>query len=120
MDMFSTKIKTMFKEERKVSMDRLKIAILDTGIDHEHKFIDGIKNRLPRVLMECCSFVGPSEDAESEARTQDTDGHGTHIAGLVMKLAPCAKIYIARISETRKVPLRNRIADVGTPVKYEV
>jgi hypothetical protein len=113
MGMFSKNIKDMFQKEREGSMGRVKIAILDTGVDHKHVFIDGAKSgEVPR-LIECCSFVGDSDGATDNSRTQDTDGHGTHIAGLIMDLAPCAEIYVAKISNERKVyKEKNRIADV--------
>ncbi|PMD24617.1 subtilisin-like protein [Hyaloscypha hepaticicola] len=112
MKMFSKNIKDMFEKEREGSMGRVKIAILDTGVDHKHLLIDGAKSgEVPR-LIECCSFVGDSDGATDNSRTQDTDGHGTHIAGLIMELAPCAEMYIAKISNDRKVyKEKNRIAD---------
>jgi hypothetical protein len=118
MKMFEKNIKTMFEKERKRSMGRIKIAILDTGVDHKHVFIKAVKEAEVPRLLECCSFVGDSEGATDDTRTQDSDGHGTHIAGLVMTLAPCAEIYVAKISETRKVPVRNRIAEVSRLANY--
>ena len=92
-------------------MSKIKIAILDTGVDHKHSYIAGAKHG--EVLKECCSFVGPSEGATDDTRTQDSEGHGTFIVGLITQLAPCAEIYVAKISETRDVPVRSRIADVS-------
>jgi subtilisin family serine protease len=89
---------------------KVKIAILDTGVDHKHETISGyIENQ---VIRGCCGFVG--EIDESKEATQDTDGHGTHIAGLVARIAPWAEIYIAKVAEGSVVPYRNLIPNVRT------
>ena len=72
----------------------VRIAILDSGLDLENPFI--IENQqLPNpCIKEVRSFVhgtGPYD-------VQDEIGHGTHALGLLLKVAPRAEIYVARIA----------------------
>jgi hypothetical protein len=86
----------------------VKIAVLDTGIDLFHEdfqmarassfvsgkptFVEGEPPQIKRI-MEWQSFCGDKEDI------QDVDGHGTQVAGIILRLAPKAVLYIARICE---------------------
>ncbi|KAI1460750.1 ankyrin [Annulohypoxylon moriforme] len=92
-----------FKEKDK----RIRVAILDTGIDIDHedwlqpralrfehgkpvpaigepRQIDRIKNKM--------NFCGGSE-----TDIQDVDGHGTQVSSIILRLAPRADIDIARV-----------------------
>ncbi|KAI0439844.1 hypothetical protein F4803DRAFT_553624 [Xylaria telfairii] len=82
---------------------RIRIAILDTGIDQGNGdirgLVDGIndsrkKQKLPRMdwnpIKGIKSFTG--DDGVDEF------GHGTHVAGLVLQTAPDADLYIAKVS----------------------
>jgi serine protease AprX len=56
------------------------VGVADTGIDHRHRDFDGrISGRVSRVR--------PQND------TSDPDGHGTHVAGCILGVAPKAKLY---------------------------
>lgn len=44
------------------------------------------------------NYVG-GEDGIDENDVQDLDGHGTQVAGIILRLAPKAELYIARICE---------------------
>lgn len=66
---------------------RIKIAILDTGIDMSN---DWIKQRKGRIQ---CWPAGSDCD--------DKDGHGTHVAHLLLRLAPHAHLRICKVSRTR-------------------
>lgn len=46
--------------------------------------------------MDLKNFFGPPG---TEADVMDTHGHGTQVAGIILRLAPRAEVYIARISE---------------------
>jgi len=67
--------------------NRVKIAILDTGIDMTENVIRGYKQR---IIAQ--SFL-PNEN-----EVQDLHGHGTHAAGLLLRVARNADIYVARIT----------------------
>jgi subtilisin family serine protease len=86
---------------------RIRIAVLDTGVDSTHPFIKAaIKhNRIKRVE----SFV------EGVKGTHDSHGHGTHIAALLLEIAPDSQLYIAKVAEGGKIPANHKIADVSMP-----
>ena len=67
--------------------DRVKIAILDSGIDLNENYI--VMNR-DRIKYR--SFVSGEEGIE------DLIGHGTHTAALLLKVAPNSNIFVARIT----------------------
>ncbi|KAF5024992.1 hypothetical protein F66182_2943 [Fusarium sp. NRRL 66182] len=88
----------------------VKIAILDTGIDLDHPDFNqrarrrtkiaatSLPEEIQRDRIEVCkNFTGGSENDVT-----DDDGHGTHIAGLILTIAPRAKLYIAKVSSSPK------------------
>ena len=105
---------------RPEDVQRVRIAILDTGIDAEHPYIqkkwlrpeydksnNGIEDRGYR------DFV-----SEEPSRPVDNDGHGTHKAGIILKMAPEASLHVARVADNntsiqRDELLASRIAKVG-------
>jgi subtilisin family serine protease len=75
---------------------RVRIAILDSGVDIEHPFFQH-EDRKDRLKKENCrSFIGPS----SVVGHEDEVGHGTHATGILLAVAPEADIYVARISQS--------------------
>lgn len=78
------------------SHKRIKICIIDTGIDITHPSLKAAK--LMGNLGEMKSFKGDSEDLNDEI------GHGTHIAELVLTLAPEAILYVAKVAVKRVMP----------------
>ncbi|KAI1842174.1 hypothetical protein JX266_011582 [Neoarthrinium moseri] len=89
----------------------VKIAILDTGIDTNHedfsqpralRFENGQpisdeSGRAPKqidLIKGCKNFCG---DGRAESDTTDLDGHGTAVAGIILRLAPRSEFYIARV-----------------------
>lgn len=73
---------------------RVKVAILDTGIDTGHHLIQARKERIKDVR----TWVGGLGGKE-DRRAGDSSGHGTHIANLLLDMAPDTDIYIARIAK---------------------
>jgi subtilisin family serine protease len=67
------------------------IAILDTGIDLSHPMLVG-----KIAEGDCWDFVSES------ANVGDEVGHGTHTTSLLLKTAPRARIFCARVWRTRK------------------
>ncbi|KAK7424469.1 hypothetical protein QQX98_000434 [Neonectria punicea] len=70
---------------------RIKVAILDTGIDVRHAAFEDTT-----VKQE--DFLDPQGDAFDE------HGHGTYCAGLLCKVAPEAEIYVARVLNGGEAP----------------
>jgi subtilisin family serine protease len=66
----------------------VKVAILDTGIDATHPDVRESKHQIKAFK----SWLTSGD-------THDSFGHGTHIAGLLLELAPDAELYIAKIAE---------------------
>lgn len=76
--------------------DKIRIAILDTGIDLGHPYFDekyrkGSTKSRREIVDECKSFL-PGKNGD-----EDAHGHGTHAASLLLRLAPNAKVYVARV-----------------------
>jgi Subtilase family len=96
---------------------RLKIAILDTGIDmkgtdancHIHEDFRQKRAISFRDGMPCPDTEGTPQYQRikgmrnfcsgGEAEVQDLDGHGTAVAGIILRLAPETHLYIARICD---------------------
>ncbi|KAH7159147.1 peptidase S8/S53 domain-containing protein, partial [Fusarium sp. MPI-SDFR-AT-0072] len=71
---------------------RIRIAVLDSGVNEGISLIcQAIKTNHINSLKSK-SFVG----RESNWR-QDSDGHGSHIVQLLLKVAPMAEIYVGKI-----------------------
>jgi subtilisin family serine protease len=79
----------------------VKIAVLDTGLDLGHPFIQGAKR-----IKEARNFV------DHHSSMADTHGHGTHVAALLLKVAPYAQIYVAKVATAENIPKDHRIAEV--------
>ncbi|PON23057.1 hypothetical protein TGAM01_v208062 [Trichoderma gamsii] len=54
-------------------------------------------------IMECCGFVSDRESLPDSLDYEDFDGHGTHVTRLILKAAPSAEIFIAKISNGRNI-----------------
>lgn len=74
--------------------DPVRIAILDSGIDTENPFLIEDQQRADPRIKEARSFIHGTEPHE----IRDEIGHGTHALGLLLKVAPGAEIYVARIA----------------------
>jgi hypothetical protein len=74
---------------------KVKIAILDTGIDLSHEWI---KLKLKDHNGKNKDFI--QEDAEDESvPPQDSCGHGTYAAGIILQLTPHVDLHVARVFE---------------------
>jgi hypothetical protein len=104
---------------------RTRIAILDTGICLPEEAKDlGYTNRIIKTK----SWLGDNttDDPELRLGDRDLDGHGTHAAGLLLKVAPEAEIYVARVFKGKKElkgtimaeVFHHRIANVGDQSAY--
>ncbi|RDW57735.1 hypothetical protein BP5796_12536 [Coleophoma crateriformis] len=85
--MYAKRTQPVLKARRNNDYKRIRIAVLDTGIDLDHPIIAKCKIR----IANCRSWV------VDDASVSDTHGHGTHIASVLLKLAPSADLYVARV-----------------------
>ncbi|OAA69771.1 Peptidase S8/S53, subtilisin/kexin/sedolisin [Cordyceps fumosorosea ARSEF 2679] len=78
---------------------RVKIAILDTGIHLCHDdFKEDEEKGTGNIFVK--DFLPRASRTIPEAN--DEDGHGTHCAGLLRRVAPAADIYVAKIAHDKK------------------
>jgi subtilisin family serine protease len=94
-----------FKENDKP----VKVAVLDTGLDLLHKdwpLARALRfensqpvrdSREPSQLSRIKLWKDFCGRPESQSSWTDVDGHGTQVAGLILRIAPRAELYIARI-----------------------
>ncbi|KAH7025646.1 uncharacterized protein B0I36DRAFT_293233 [Microdochium trichocladiopsis] len=75
---------------------RVKIAILDTGVDLNHFDIQANFDRIKARM----DFVRGGSDRQSQ-NTSDLNGHGTFVTDLVLQYARDADIYVAKIADKR-------------------
>ncbi|KAL8375692.1 hypothetical protein RB595_007009 [Gaeumannomyces hyphopodioides] len=98
-----------FISHMKTFLDRVRVAIIDTGLYIEEAEID--KEGDPfldhpdvqsRVVAQR-NFFSP-DDADSDPdpdNCEDEHGHGTQVARLVLKFAPRAEVVVAKISNSK-------------------
>lgn len=84
---------------------RVKIAVLDTGVDSTHNSIKAAKKGKRITILQ--SYV------DGDSSSEDSCGHGTHVATLLLKVAPEAHLYIAKVASGNKIPPNHKIADVS-------
>lgn len=75
----------MEHRQRSAGLKAVRVAILDSGIDMFNPIFQ-------KTVVGRKSFVGGAHDFF------DFDGHGSHIAGLILKVAPHAELLIARVT----------------------
>jgi subtilisin family serine protease len=66
-----------------------RIAILDTGIDFRHE--PTLKYKNSKQITATKSWI------QGRPGTVDNDGHGTHAAMLLLKVAPQVELYVAKV-----------------------
>jgi hypothetical protein len=91
-----------FPKENETAHGRVTVAVLDTGFEPPEPKMDTYRdfNR----IRESKSWIakGEGELCDQESWNKDLDGHGTHVAELLLTVAPVADIHIARVFKTRK------------------
>lgn len=77
------------------TFEPVRIAILDSGFDPENPLLMTEDQRPDPRIKAARSFVHETELHD----IRDEIGHGTHALGLLLKVATCAEMYIARIAK---------------------
>jgi hypothetical protein len=77
----------------KQTPQHIRIAVLDTGVDPMDVMIKAAKSR----IIDKRSWVGSPDSCD------DTYGHGTHVARLLLSMAPAAQIFVAKITDNKHV-----------------
>lgn len=72
----------------------VRIAVLDSGVDMSDPLVKGAAKRIKEKRN------WTDDDPENWT---DTYGHGTHVARLLIRVAPAAEIYIARVSTAKEI-----------------
>ncbi|KAF2963179.1 hypothetical protein GQX73_g10399 [Xylaria multiplex] len=99
------------KNKKVQHIDPIRIAILDTGVDSTDNLIKGA---LRTRIKDQRNFTGSSPTDHV-----DTYGHGTHVARLLLKMAPSADIFIAKISEGKHLD-GDRMSSIARAIDYAV
>lgn len=79
------------RERYKDGYVRVKVAIIDTGIDASHPLLKIFEEN---GQIRCKSWI------DGEPANTDDNGHGTHVAHSLLKVAPRAELYIAKVFKT--------------------
>lgn len=78
---------------RKDNQRRVRVAILDTGVDGTHPEI--------QLALEKKKIVAYRGFPDYLDPLRDRNGHGTHGASVLLKTAPNAAIYVARMFDNK-------------------
>jgi subtilisin family serine protease len=87
------RVSTDVRARRKDDDIRIKIAILDTGIDETHQQVKAALNPNSPTIVGCKGFP------DYLLPLRDQNGHGTYGASLILKVAPDVDLFIARVSD---------------------
>jgi hypothetical protein len=86
---------------------RVKIAVLDTGVCSNHPTMEKHQNRLKDLR----NFV------DGQGGVKDDHGHGTLTTSLLLRVAPKAEVYVAKVwDDKRKVVDAKAVAEVGARI----
>ncbi|KAI5460412.1 peptidase S8/S53, subtilisin/kexin/sedolisin [Mariannaea sp. PMI_226] len=114
-----------YRRQRTLSGERIRIAVLDTGYDPESIFfsskvrkqrIKGWNDYVKKIVADT-DEVEEFDSVKTTATPEDNDGHGTHVLSVLMKVAPAADIYVARIARKTK-DLQNASQNIADAIKW--
>ncbi|KAK0123908.1 hypothetical protein ONS95_008900 [Cadophora gregata] len=103
MALLKTKFHNHFQKKSDIVHDSVKIAVLDTGLDTTIPTLKGAINQKRIKVVK--SFVAGDPD------TADEFGHGTHVASLLLKVAPRAQVFVLKIAKTDEILSTKSVAD---------
>ncbi|KAF2633125.1 subtilisin-like protein, partial [Macroventuria anomochaeta] len=77
---------------------RIKIAILDSGLDKEHNDIRSARERIRVFDRSEKDPHKPRFKKLNHAAISDSVGHGTHVVGLILEYTSDAELYVADVN----------------------
>jgi hypothetical protein len=93
------------------SPTRIKIAILDSGVDR------GLFTGLDHSVIGA-SFVHEHGGSKESPWWLASDLHGSHIANIISQIDPCCDFYIAKVTETKKYLDPYRVVQVSATPQF--
>ena len=100
-DTLIASVHTVIGEDRKDRAECVRIAILDTGVDATHPTICDAINKKRIVNLFPDSVYRASHPECKLDPLDDRHGHGTHGTSMLLKTAPHAKVYVARVADQK-------------------
>lgn len=101
----------VYKLQQKTYKERIKVAILDSGLDLSE---DQAVIYDERRDLEYKSWI----DGDDGMR-KDEVGHGTHLATLLSRIAPEAHIHVARVFQKGKPNMRREPRNVARVISAQ-
>lgn len=71
-----------------MNAEPIRVAILDSGVDGSHP---ELRPRIKSGQIKCFSFI------DGHKGSGDRCGHGTHLAHLLLQVAPTVEVYSGRV-----------------------
>ena len=87
------------------------MAILDTGYNANHEFFTDTRKRRIVSWRDFTTNSNHPEDDKNVGEGQDTDGHGTDVLSLALRVAPFAEFCVARVFEN-SCDLSSRVDEI--------
>jgi hypothetical protein len=96
-------VQRIVEQQRRPGQAKVKVAILDTGVcERDEGIQEAMKSGAIRI-ENCKGFPDTNENTDNFHPLRDGVGYGTHGACILLKTAPYAELYIARISNDEEV-----------------
>jgi len=105
-DLYRNEVAHLLPDPPAVKTDRVKVALFDTGLDPTDAVI---RRHLGRITYK--SFV-PGEEYHTVKNAKDDNGHGTHCAALLLKVAKTAEVFIGRVTTGKQLESSEYISQV--------
>ena len=87
------------------------MAILDTGYNANHEFFTDTRKRRIVSWRDFTKNSNHPEDDKNVGEGQDTDGHGTNVLSMALRVAPFAEFCVARVFENSR-DVASRVVEI--------